>query len=183
MSTFDDRSGRALLVIDVQGGVVYDAFRRDEVVANVATLVEKARSAGVPVVWVQHNEPEMPIGSDYWQLVDGLSPATNEPRVDKQFRSSFDDTDLDDVLARLGVGELVICGAQTNYCVRHTTHSALDRGYDVTLVSDAHTTSDGEFAGRPVSAQSVIDEQNSTCSGYRLPGRQCDVITTAEAFA
>jgi nicotinamidase-related amidase len=182
MSTFTDRPHRALLVIDVQGGVVYDAHNRDAVVANIAALVDRARAAGDPVVWVQHNEPEMPIGSDFWQLVPELQPRDGEARIDKQYRSSFVDTNLEETLASLGVGSLVICGAQTNNCVRHTLHTALDRGYDVVLVEDAHTTSDFEWDSGIVSAARIIDEQNASCVGYQLPGRACTLVTTADAY-
>ncbi len=183
MSMFADRPDRALLVIDVQQGVVHDAYRRDEVVARIAALVASARSGGVPVVWVQHNEPEMAIGSEFWQLVPGLEPAADEPRIDKQYRSSFEGTDLEAVLERLGAGSLVICGAQTNNCVRHTVHAALDRGYDVTLVEDAHTTSDSDWESGPILASFTIDEQNRSCLDYDMPGRRCDLTTAAEAFA
>jgi nicotinamidase-related amidase len=183
MSTFPERSARALLVIDVQAGVVADAYRRDEVVQNICSLVDAARADKVPVVWIQHNEPEMPIDGDDWQLVPELQPQPGEPRVNKKYRSSFEETALEEVLAGLGVGALVICGAQTNNCVRHTLHSALERGYDVTLVEDAHTTSDSDWDTGPILAALTIDEQNRSCLGYDLPGRRCDLTTTAQAFA
>jgi nicotinamidase-related amidase len=183
VSTFADRPHRALLVIDVQNRVVEDAFERDRVVANVATLVESARSSGAPVIWVQHNADYLPVNSLEWQLVPELSRRADEPHVHKQFRSSFVETSLDDVLDDLGVGSLVICGAQTNNCIRHTLHAALDRGYDVTLVEDAHTTSDQEWDNGTITAAFTIDEQNRSCLDYALPGQRCDLTTTAEAFA
>jgi nicotinamidase-related amidase len=183
MSTFPDRQHRALLVIDVQNKVVQDAYDRDRVVGNIATLVESARSKGVPVLWVQHNASYLPLGSAAWQLVPELTASSDEPHIDKQFRSSFVETDLDAVLDDLGVGSLVICGAQTNNCVRHTLHAALDRGYDVTLVEDAHTTSDQEWDSGMITAAFTIDEQNRSCLDYQLPGRRCDLTTTIEAFA
>jgi nicotinamidase-related amidase len=183
MSTFTDRSARALLVIDVQAGVVADAYRRDEVVQNIRMLVDAARADAVPVVWIQHNEPDMPIDGEAWQLVPELKPEPGEPRVNKKYRSSFEETTLEEVLAGLDVGALVICGAQTNNCVRHTLHSALERGYDVTLVEDAHTTSDSDWDTGPILASLTIDEQNRSCLGYDLPGRRCDLTTTVQAFA
>lgn len=183
MSTFTDRPNRALLVIDVQNRVVEDAYERDRVVQNVATLVDSARASGTAVVWVQHNASYLPVGSDDWQLVPELSPLPDEPHIHKQFRSSFVETDLDDVLDGLSVGSLVLCGAQTNNCVRHTLHAALDRGYDVALVEDAHTTSDQDWDSGTITAAFTIDEQNRSCLDYDLPGRRCDLTTTAEAFA
>lgn len=183
MTTLPGRPRQALLVIDVQRGVVHDAADRDGVVARIDALVERARSGSIPVVWVQHNEAEMPIGSEDWELWPGLSVGDGESRVDKQFRNSFEGTDLEDVLAHLGVGHLVLCGAQTNNCVRHTLHGALDRGYDVTLVEDAHTTSDARWDSGVIPAQSMIDEQNMSSHQYDLPGRRCVLATAAETFA
>jgi nicotinamidase-related amidase len=183
MTTLADRPEQALLVIDVQKGVVHDAVDRDGVVERIGSLVDRARAGGVPVVWVQHREPEMPIGSEYWELWPGLSIADGEPRVDKEYRNSFEGTDLEDVLAGLRVGHVVICGAQTNNCIRHTLHGALDRGYDVTLVEDAHTTSDARWDSGVIPAQSMIDEQNMSSHQYDLPGRRCTLVTAAEAFS
>lgn len=166
---------QTLLVIDVQHGVIDGAHGRDQVVGNIGELVTAARDAQVPVVWVQHNEPAMTIGSDDWHLVDELDPA-DEPRVDKQYRSSFEDTSLPGILENLATRELIVCGAETNYCVRHTIHSALERGFDVTLVADAHTTSDENAA-------QVIAEQNDNFGNYRLPGRTCHTAQTADVIS
>lgn len=165
---------QTLLVIDVQRGVVDGTYRRDEVVAHIDELVAAARRLQVPVVWVQHNEQQMPIGSEWWQIVPELDPA-DEPRVDKQYRSSFEHTPLADILGTLGTRELVVCGAETNYCVRHTIHAALERGFDVTLVADAHTTSEDDAAR-------VIEEQNANFSDYRLSGRRCVTQPAAALF-
>ena len=138
------RTKSALLVIDVQNQVVDGAFNKEQVIANINTAVGKARAAGVPVVWVQHSDDWMAIGSEDWQIVPQLSPADGEAKVGKLYRNSFEATTLEEVLAGLGVGHVYVCGAQTNNCVRYTTHGALERGYDVTLLSDAHTTTDFE---------------------------------------
>lgn len=180
MSRFPDRNGKALLVIDVQNDVVADAHRREEVIANINALVEKAREAETPVIWVQHSDDYMEIGSDAWQIVSELRPMTNEPLIRKRFRSSFEETTLDETLAKLGVGHLVISGAQTDYCVRHTSHAALERGYDVTLVEDAHTTSDGQWDSGPLLAAAIIDEMNRSFQDYELPGRSANISPTME---
>lgn len=184
MSRFDGRDRAALLVIDVQQDVVAQAWRRAEVIANIASLLAKARAQGTAVIWVQHADPWLIEGSPDWQIVPELDPRADEPRIGKRFRSSFEDTALDDLLARLGVGHLYLCGAQTNYCVRHTTHAALERGYDVTLVSDAHTTLDEALETGTVPAAQIVAEQNRACRGYELPGRSCRVVPTGSvAFA
>ena len=177
------RTKSALLVIDVQNQVVDGAFNKDQVIANINTAVGKARAAGVPVVWVQHSDDWMAIGSDDWQIVPQLSPAAGEVKVGKLFRNSFEATTLEEVLAGLGVGHVYVCGAQTNNCVRYTTHGALERGYDVTLLSDAHTTTDFETDGKKISAEFAVDELNSSVYGEELPGRKGVAMKVEEAFA
>ena len=142
MTTLENRPNTALLVVDVQNGVVDGAHDRDEVVANIGSLVEKARQEQVPVVWVQHADEDLPKGSEGWQIVPELTPGDAEPLVEKNYGDSFEDTTLETVLSGLGVGRLVVVGAQTDACIRSTLHGAIARGYDATLVSDAHTTED-----------------------------------------
>ena len=181
MTTLSHREKPALLVIDVQNGVAEGAFHRDEVIATIASAVERARSGGMPVVWVQHSDEEMPIDSADWQIVDELKPLAHEPRVRKEFRSSFEATNLESVLSDLGVGQLIVCGMQTNNCIRHTTHSALERGYDVTLLSDAHTTTGYEWDGHEVSAEMLVNETNDNFGDYAVPGRFARALPAAEA--
>jgi hypothetical protein len=94
MTTLTDRPKTALLVIDVQNGVMAGALERDRVVANIGTLVDKARAAGVPVVWVQHHSDELPSGSEPWSYVPELVRRDTEPLVHKAYGDSFEDTDL-----------------------------------------------------------------------------------------
>ena len=171
MSIFHDRDRNAVLVIDVQNEVVEEAFLRDQVIANINSLIERARKSSVPVIWVQHSDEGLKIDSQGWQIVPELIPLEGEKIIQKTFRSSFDDTALEETLCELGVNKLFISGAQTNNCIRHTSHSALERGYDVVLVSDAHTTSDYEWNGHSIKAKDVIDEQNDNLSNCSLPGR------------
>src|SRR6184192_472061 len=128
MSTLENRPNTALLVIDVQNGVVGGAHERDAVVANVGSLVEKARRERVPVVWVQHSDEQLAKGSDEWRIVPELAPGEAEPLVEKSYGDSFEETSLETVLSRLGVGRLVVVGAQTDACIRCTLHGALVRG-------------------------------------------------------
>src|SRR6478609_10224801 len=136
MTTLENRPNTALLVVDVQNGVVEGAHERDTVVANVASLVEKARAESVPVVWVQHSSELLTKGTDNWRIVPELSPDETEPLIEKEYGDSFEDTSLESVLSGLGVGRLLVAGAQTDACIRSTLHGALVRGYDATLVSD-----------------------------------------------
>jgi nicotinamidase-related amidase len=177
MSTLENRPNTALLIVDVQKGVVGGAHDRDAVVANVGTLVEKARRGHVPVVWVQHSDAHLARGSEDWQIVPELTPAAAEARVDKSYADSFDDTDLESVLSGLGVGRLVVAGAQTDECIRSTLHGALVRGYDATLVSDAHTTEDLTEWGAPPPDQ-VIAHTNLYWGNHRAPGRMAGTVAT-----
>ncbi|MFD2469286.1 cysteine hydrolase family protein [Amycolatopsis silviterrae] len=183
MTTLNDRPNTALLVVDVQNGVVDGSHERDTVVANVAALVEKARQAEVPVVWVQHENDGMKKGSPEWDLAPELTPVPAEPLVEKRYGDSFEDTTLESVLAELGVGHLVVSGAQTDACIRSTLHGAFARGYDATLVSDAHTTEDLSNWGAPPPAQ-VIAHTNLYWSHQTAPGRTAGTVSTEEvAFA
>ena len=179
MSTFTDRPNTALLVIDMQNGVVEGAHDRDAVVANVATLVDKARVSGVPVVWVQHNSEQLAQGRDPWQYVPELKQDESEAVVQKRFGDSFEDTDLEDVLAAAGIGHLVVAGAQSDACIRSTIHGAFTRGYDVTLVSDAHTTEDLTEYGAPT-PDMVIAHTNLYWAWQSAPGRTATVQATAD---
>ncbi len=179
MTTLKDRPNTALLVVDVQAGVVADAYGRDAVVANVGSLVEKARREQVPVVWVQHSDEQLARGSDKWQIVPELSPSAAEPLVEKHYGDSFEETKLETVLSGLGIGRLVVVGAQTDACIRATLHGALVRGYDATLVSDAHTTEDQTAWGAPP-PEAVIAHTNLYWKWESAPGRTGGTVETKD---
>ena len=167
------------MVIDVQVGVVAGTHQRDEVVANIGTLVDKAREEGVPIVWVQHSSEHMKKGSDAWQYVPELTRQESDPLVHKTYADSFEDTDLEEVLAKAGVGRLVVTGAQTDECIRSTIHGAFARGYDVTLVGDAHTTEDQSEWGAPP-PDKVIAHTNLYWQYHTAPGRTAGVTETKD---
>jgi nicotinamidase-related amidase len=177
MTTLENRPKTALLVVDVQKGVVEGAAERDAVVANVGSLVEKARREQVRVVWVQHSSEQLATGSDKWRIVPELTPHDAEPLVEKRYGDSFEDTTLETVLEGLGVGRLVVVGAQTDACIRSTLHGAFVRGYDATLVSDAHTTEDLTEWGAPPPGQ-VIAHTNLYWSYQTAPGRTAGAVET-----
>jgi len=179
MTTLENRPNTALLVVDVQKGVVEGATERDAVVANVGSLVDKARREQVPVVWVQHSDENLVKGSDNWQIVHELTPSDEEPLVEKSYGDSFEETTLETVLSGLGVGRLVVAGAQTDACIRSTLHGAFVRGYDATLVSDAHTTEDQTEWGAPPPEQ-VIAHTNLYWKYQSAPGRTAGTVETKE---
>ncbi len=179
MTTLENRPNAALLVIDVQNGVVDGAHDRDTVVANIGTVVEKARAAEVPVIWVQHASDNLPEGSEQWEIVSELSPDEREPLIPKRYPDSFEETTLEAVLADRAVGRLVVVGAQTDECVRSTLHGALVRGYDATLVSDAHTTEDLSPWGAPP-PELVIAHTNLYWGNHEAPGRTADTVAAKD---
>ena len=179
MTTLGNRPNTALLVVDVQNGVVEGAPERDTVVANVGSLVDKARRERVPVVWVQHSDEQLASGSDDWRIVPELAPADTEPLVEKSYGDSFEDTTLETVLSGLGVGRLVVVGAQTDACIRSTLHGAFARGYDAILVSDAHTTEDLTAWGAPPPEQ-VIAHTNLYWTHQTAPGRTAGTVKTKD---
>jgi nicotinamidase-related amidase len=133
----------ALLVIDVQNGVVLNAFEKVAVVVQINKAIDSARINNLPVIWVQHSEEEMPIGSHFWEIIPELVPEDHDALIEKIHGSSFKETNLADVLKEHEISHLYISGAQSENCVSATTVDALERGYRVTLISDAHTTDDG----------------------------------------
>jgi nicotinamidase-related amidase len=179
MTSLGDRPNTALLVVDVQNDVVANTFHRDEVIANINTLVDKARAQQVPVIWVQHADDNLPQGSDGWQYVSELQRLDSEPLVHKTYGDSFEDTILEAELAQRGVGRLVVTGAQTDACIRATLHGAFTRGYDTLLVSDAHTTEDFTDYGLPP-ADKVIAHTNMYWTWQAAPERTASVLETAD---
>jgi nicotinamidase-related amidase len=179
MPTFTDRPNSALLVIDAQNGVVAEVYQRDEVLANIAGALAKARSAGVPVVWVQDAAEGRETGSQAWQIVPELDPRPEEPRVEKLYGDAFEATELAALLAELAVGRLYVAGAQTDACIRSTLHGAVTRGYDTLLIADAHTTEDLTEWGNPNPAQ-VIAHTNLYWQYHSAPDREVGVVTVAE---
>lgn len=179
MTTLKNRPNAALLVIDVQNGVVSENHERDAVVAKIEDIVEKARQEQIPVVWVQDSGESRAVGSDPWKIVPELTPIDAEPHIDKKYGDSFEDTTLESILSDLRVGRLYVVGAQTDACIRSTLHGAFVRGYDTTLVSDAHTTEDQTAWGAPPPDQ-VIAHTNLYWSYQAAPGRTAQVVKAQE---
>jgi nicotinamidase-related amidase len=179
MTTLENRPNTALIVIDGQNGVDKEAHERDPIVANVGSLVEKARREQIPVVWVEHSDEHLARGSDDWQIVPELAPGGAEPLIEKSYGDAFESTSLETVLSGLGVGRLVVVGAETDACIRSTLHGALARGYDATLVSDAHTANDQTEWGAPPPDQ-VIAHTNLYWTYQTAPGRTAGTVETKD---
>jgi nicotinamidase-related amidase len=179
MTTLENRPNTALLVVDMQNGVVAKAHARAAVVAKIGILVEKARRDGIPVIWIQHADSQLTRGSDEWRIVPELKPRDAEPLVEKHFGDAFEDTYLENLLLSLRVGRLFVVGAQTDACVRSTLHGAFVRGYDSALVSDAHTTEDQTSWGAPP-PDKVIAHTNLYWTYQTAPGRKAGTVETKD---
>ncbi len=180
MTSLADRPNSALVVIDMQRDVVGNAYDVERVVANINTLVDKARAEDVPVIWVQHSDDDLPQDSEGWQYIAELERNDDEPLVHKHYGDSFEETDLESLLAARQVGRLVVTGAQTDACVRSTLHGALVRGYDATLVADAHTTEDMREWGGPLAPDQAIAYTNMYWKWSEAPGRKGGTVPAAE---
>lgn len=181
MATVREGNKAALVVVDVQVGVMREAWEASRVIGNVARAVERARAEHVAVIWVQHTDDDLPNESPQWQWVPELVPAEGELRVHKQFNSSFEQTSLQSGLAELGVTHIVLAGAATNWCIRATAYGALERGYDVTLLGDAHTTETMQLeSGVTIEAVDIIQELNITMRWLAYPGRRNGVASAEQ---
>lgn len=151
----------ALLVIDVQRGFLDGEPRpweADAVVKRINSLTARARAAGAPVIFVQHESADLAHGSDGWQLARNLVMKDGDTRVCKTTPDSFLRTNLGELLEMWGIRQLVICGYASEFCVDTTTRRAAAMGYPVVLVADAHTTHDKPHAG----AKQIRAHENAT---------------------
>lgn len=181
MATVRAGNRGVLLVVDVQVGVMKEAWEAPRVIKNVARAVERARAQEVPVIWVQHSADELVPDTPGWHWVPELAPAEGETLIRKAFNSAFERTPLDEELGKLGATHITLAGAATNWCIRATAYGALDRGYDLTLVKDAHTTGTMELGnGTRIEAATVIDDLNIAMTWLSYPDRRNGTATAEE---
>lgn len=172
----------ALLVIDVQVAMFEEGeppHKGDEMLANIGGLLDRARAAEAPVIFVRHigvgYEPMTP-GNPGFEIHPAIPPQPDEVVIDKRACDAFCETPLGDLLESLDVTRVVIAGMQTDYCVDSASRSALHRGYDVLLASDAHST-----AGNGIlSAEQIIAHHNQTLSNLPRPGFGITAVPSAE---
>ena len=139
----------ALLVIDVQEGIVHDPyfpmFETEALIQRVNRLIDAHHHTDRPVLFIRHTEGEgSPLQEGYpgWQLDSRLHVDPSDPILNKTTPDSFYKTDLLAWLTAHGITELTLCGFQTDFCVDTTTRSAFSHGFSVTLIADAHSTCD-----------------------------------------
>lgn len=166
-----------VLVIDVQVGALAVCPDGEATVARINVVIDCARGADVPVVFVQHaGFDELMAGTDDWQLVPALHRLPDDEIVEKRYRDAFAGTDLEDVVIAMGAERLIITGVHSDYCVQTTALSALAYGYDVTLVADGHAA---EPDGPALPAEAIRDLINRRMASLRYPGRTIDVRPAA----
>lgn len=181
MATIREGKKTALLIVDMQVNVIDSAWQEALVIENTRRALEKARKSAIPVIWIQHLSGELAHGSPGWQIVPELTPMPDEIRLEKHFNSSFEQTDLEQTLARLGITRIVLAGGLTNWCIQSTAYAALDRGYDLTVLEDAHTTGDTELDnGEMVKASDIVAEFNIVMRWVSYPDRNNRVLTVDE---
>ena len=170
----------AVLVIDVQQGLCEGdgaAFEAPQTIDRINQVTARARAAGRPVIFVQHESRDGALVHDSagWQLAQGLEALPTDLRMRKTAADSFHRTTLQELLQQHGITELVICGMHSEFCVDTTTRRALALGYPVTLVEDAHTSA-GNAA---LSAPQVIAHHNITLSNIESFGPRVRLVSAA----
>jgi len=164
---------RALLVIDVQQALCtgpWAAFDIAGVIERINAVAAKARAAGAPVLWIQH-EDDGPLrrGSEGWQLDGRLAVLADDIRLHKKATDSFHQTELQALLRAHGIERLIVCGLQSDFCVDSTIRRALALGYPVDLVADAHSTVDnGILTAAQISAHHTATLANIESFGVRV---------------
>ncbi|GCF11902.1 cysteine hydrolase family protein [Dictyobacter arantiisoli] len=172
----------ALVIIDIQIGMIDpDNAHHQEALAHMQTLLERARAADVPVIYVQHSGPKgdwLEPGTERWPIHPAIAPQADEVIVHKRASDSFHATTLEQVLQDKQIKHLVVAGAQTDYCVDTTVRRATTFGYNVTLVGDAHLT----YTTTILSEAQIIAFYNDTLHGFTTDEATVEVKPTAEVI-
>ena len=168
----------ALLVIDMQIGLIQGAYEDEATVARIAALIKKARDVAVPVVYLQHNHSRYaPLmkGAETWHIHPTLAPEPGDCIVEKTASDGFLATTLQEDLQQLSIDHLIVTGMQTEYCVDTTCRRALSMGYAVTLVADGHTTGDASLP-----ASKIIEHHNTLLANLAHPTQNIEVLPCSE---
>jgi len=154
---------------------------QDRVLSNITVLLSKARSSGIPVVFIQHDGPKgHPIEAETaaWAIHPSISPLREEPVIRKKASDSFYETRLAEELQTRKISHLIIAGGMTEYCVDTTCRRAVTLGYDVTLAADAHLTRDTPV----LAASQIIEHHNLLLDGFAAGVHFIKVTPTGEIF-
>lgn len=174
---------KALVIIDVQEGMfAYPDFQPHDgegVVARIGELIDRARAAGAPIFYVQHDGgpgDDLEAGKPGFAYRAAIAPGSSDEVTVKKHGSAFKATDFDAKLKKAGIDHLVICGMQSEYCVDAAIRGAVERCYTVTLVADGHST----FNTKVLKAQDIIAHENETLNGSYAAVRPAAEITFAD---
>ena len=169
-----DQGNTALLVIDVQRGLFRKSlYKAEELLRNINTLIDRARSSGGPVFFIQHSGDKILVkGSPDWQLHPELHRLDTDPVVHKQHGNAFEDTALDAALRSGNVTNVIVAGLVTHGCVKATCIGALELGYRVTLVKDGHSSFSKQAA-------KLIDQWNQKLNAMGAELRSASEIELA----
>jgi nicotinamidase-related amidase len=150
-----------LLIVDVQVGLVglMSAKVQRSVLPKIETLLTKARTSGIPVIYIQHDGPKghpLETGTKGWEIYPPFRPTDGEHVIRKRESDSFFGTTLQQEIEKGGITHLVVAGGMTEYCVDTTCRRATSLGYDVTLAKDGHLTRDNDV----LTAANIIAHHN-----------------------
>lgn len=172
----------ALLVIDMQVALFEvpgnPTYREGALLENINALLARARAAGTPVIYIQHQDTSGPLvaGARGWQILPAVAPLPHELVVAKRAEDAFYTTTLDEELRARAITHLVVCGCRSDFCVDTTCRSAISHGYDVTLVADAHST----INRKVLNAELIVAHHNATLDGFGPEERHIAVKPTSE---
>jgi nicotinamidase-related amidase len=173
---------RALVVIDVQARLVDEppgVWQKDELLATIRSVIDRARAASLPVIFVVDDEVDTP-GSPGWDVHPALGRREDEPRVQKLACDAFHETRLEAELRARGVEEIVVVGCKSQYCIDTSCRRAVTVGFPVLLVADAHSTNDRAH----LDARAIVAHENATLDGFGVTGPvgpiEIRVVSSAE---
>ena len=145
------RTDTALLIIDMQTALIDGTdpvYQLDTLLANISTLITRAHTTGTPIIYIQDNDVDE-IGSPGWQIHPKIAPHAWDMVIRKPETDAFYGTTLQQEIESRGLKRLIITGCKSEVCVDATCRKAIDLGYNVTLVSDAHSTTDNPILIAP----------------------------------
>ena len=167
----------ALIIIDMQKGFFEPAdpvYNANTLIDNVNKLINLAREARAKIMFIQHNGTKNhPVeeATEGWQLAQKVNVTPDDIKITKSYPDAFLNTSLNEYLNKYGIKKLIIAGLKTEYCIDTTCRRAYSLGYEVTLVSDAHSTYDSQI----ISAPQVIAHHNELIGnlfGFAIPTHQ-----------
>jgi nicotinamidase-related amidase len=172
-------AGDALLIVDMQAGMLAEVPDAEALTARIAELAARARADGRPVFVIQHEAADLIPGEPGWQLAEAIAPHEGDILLAKRNADSFIGTDLDERLRGLGISHVVVTGLATEFCVDSTCRAALSRGYDLTLVEDGHSTP-APPPDSGLSAETIVTRYNQVLSWADYPDRDVTVSPAAD---